>query len=326
MRPIRNLLSAALFTALTPIAASADEAPSVVVSIKPLHSLTAQVMAGVGEPELLVEGRQSPHGFSLRPSQRQAVADADLVVWIGPAIEGFLEKPLEDGTPNLEAMEAPGIALLPYREDHDHGELGHDGHEHEEHEHAHDEHGHDEHGHDENGHHHVGTDDPHIWLDPRNGAALLTAIAARLSEIDPAHADIYRANAEAGQARLAALEADLTVELVPVRSKPYAAFHDAYRYFEERFGLSYGGSITVSPETPPGAKRLSELREDITKDGIACVFSEPQFPPDLVATVIDGTQAKTSTLDPIGWDIPAGPDQYAATLTALADAMADCLK
>ncbi|MBO6782384.1 MAG: zinc ABC transporter substrate-binding protein [Alphaproteobacteria bacterium] len=353
MRPpyLPKLLAALIL--FTPAAAHAD-APKVVTSIKPVHSLVAGVMQGVGEPELLIEGYESPHTYSLRPSEAQALQAADVVFIIDESLEIFLEKPLETlaGDARVVALlEAPGVERLAFREGgafetHSHDDDDHDGHGHEEehahkeehahnddHNHDYDKHGHkdghaheDEHDHDDHaGHDEHGEFDPHAWLDPRNADAMVRAIADVLAELDPGQAARYRANAADILARLEALDAQLEAELQPVKGRPFVAFHDAYQYMERRYGLNAVGSITVSPEVTPGAQRVSEIRAKLQDVGAACVFSEPQFASNLVGVVTEGTRVNGGVLDPLGSAVPAGPDQYFTLMGDMADAFRTCL-
>ncbi|MDZ3836483.1 MAG: zinc ABC transporter substrate-binding protein ZnuA [Rhodospirillales bacterium] len=317
------LLIIGIGLACRPQSSPADTpAPVVVGSIPPVHSLVAAVMAGVGEPKLLVKGGASPHTASLRPSDAAALQKADLVFWIGGGLEAFLAKPLAalpDRAKVVSLDAAPGVRLLPVRQ----GGVwdGHGGaHEHEEHEHA-EEHD-DDHGADGHG---EGALDMHIWLDPENAKAMATAVAQALAEADPARADVYAGNAKALHRRLAALDEELRAQLAPVAGKPYIVFHDAYQYFEARYGLSPAGAITISPERAPGAKTLSEIRERIRTSGAACVFREPQFEPDLVKTVIGGSFARVGVLDPIGADILPGAEAYPTLLSQMASSLRDCL-
>lgn len=304
--------------------------PAVVATIPPVHSLVAAVMAGVGEPRLLIKGAASPHTASLRPSDAAALQGADLVFWIGDGLEAFLVKPLTALPEKAEVValaEAPGVRLLPAREggpwgEHHHADE-HDDHAHDDHQRGH-EHGEaaaEEHGGEAHG---AGAIDMHIWLDPENAKAMAAAIADALAKADPARADVYAGNLRALQQRLAALDEEIRAELAPVAGKPYIVFHDAYQYFETRYGLSPAGAITFSPERAPGAKTLSEIRERIKTSGAVCVFREPQFEPDLVKTVVGGSFARVGVLDPIGADVPPGADAYPALLRRLATALRDC--
>jgi len=299
--PVAGWLLFCLLFAAAPEALAA--APRVVVSIKPLAGLAAAVMAGVGQPQLLLPGGSSPHSFALRPSQMRALHHADLIVWIGPELESFLAKSLRDPnlrTKTLQLTKLPGINLLPARKG---GSWGEDPDE----EHRH------------------GGIDPHLWLDPANARQLLNALSARLIQLDPRHAARYRANAAAEKRKISALQHRLKQQLVPLRQSPYLVFHDAYQYFEQAFGLHPLGALAIHPEQAPGARRIREMRRQIKNRNVRCVFSEPQFEPRLVATLIEGTGARHGELDPIGAALPDGPDSYLDLLQGMADNLQACL-
>ena len=332
------------------------DAPNVVVSIKPIHSLVAGVMKGVGTPHLLLQGSASPHTYSLRPSGARALEQADVVFWVGEMIEHFLIKSIPAVASKaqiVELMEEQSIRVLPAREggtweahaheEDEHDAHGHDKHGHDDHadehhdghkdEHAHkdehheDEHDHDKHGHDKHGHDdHAGEHrDGHIWLDPRNGSAIVEVAARVLSKADPANAALYARNADDLMARLSTLEKDLARIVSPVKRVPYVVFHDAYQYLETRFGLNAIGSISVHTGRAPSAKRLYELRSKIVELGAKCVFSEPQFESKLVRTVVEGTEARSGVLDPLGADLPAGDDAYFKLMWQFAESLTSCL-
>ncbi|MBA8822260.1 zinc ABC transporter substrate-binding protein [Ochrobactrum sp. P6BS-III] len=352
MKHMRSLLLASAFLTGLGGSAFAAERDGVVVSIKPLHSLVSAVMQGVGEPKLIVQGAGSEHVYSLKPSDAEAIEHAKVIFWAGPSMETFLDKPFDtlgEGAKVVALGESEGLTRLKFREGgpfeaHDHGHEGEghsdagEGHSHEGHDHAH---GHDdgdkkeaEAGHDhaaEAGegahehHHHHGEYDLHFWLDPENGKVLVTNIAKVLSENDPAHAAQYEQNAKNYAEKLDALTKDIATELQPVKDKPFVVFHDAYQYFENRFGVKAAGSITVSPEKAPGAARIQQIHDKIKSLKVACVFSEPQFEPKLVNTVIDGTDAKTGVLDPLGAELKDGPDLYPQLIHNLADSLKTCL-
>lgn len=298
----------------------------VVASIKPVHSLVAAVMEGVGEPALLVRGAGSPHAYSLRPSEARALEGAKLVFWIGEGMEVFLDKPLETlggGATIVKLADAPGLVRLDFREggpfeahDHDDHEA-HDGHREEEHEHAHDA--------EEDGEHEHHGIDMHLWLDPLNAKAFVGEIQTALSRADPANAAAYQENAAALAERLDALVAETETALAPVRSRDFVVFHDAYQYYENRFDIPAAGSITVSPETSPGAQRIAEIKAKVEELGAACVFTEPQFEPGLVAVATEGTDAATGVLDPLGAELEDGPDLYFELIRGLTTSLTACL-
>jgi len=312
------VLAAALATSV------AQAAPDVVASIKPVHSLVAAVMEGVGEPRLLVTGNASPHTYSLRPSDAGALQNADIVFWTGHSMELFLADALDTLSINAEVVElahTPGVELLPVREGgafepHSHGDEDH-GHDHEGHDHDHD------HAHDHDHEHEGG--DMHFWLDPQNARAMVTVIADTLAEADPENAQAYAANAERERAELDALTEEIQQTVAPVADKSFVVFHDAYQYFENRFGLTVAGSVTVSPEVMPGAQRVSELKARVAELGAACVFAEPQFEPTIISAITEGTGAKTGVLDPEGGLLTEGPDLYPELLRAIAASLVECL-
>ena len=297
-------------------AATAADAPKVVVSIKPIHSLVAAIMQGVGTPDLIVDGAASPHTYALKPSNARSLQEAKVVFWVGPGMEAFLQKPLAALGSNatiVELDDAPGITKLKFREGgafepHD------DGDEHE----ASDDHAH---GHD----HDHGEFDTHLWLDPHNAKALVSEITTSLVAADPANALTYQANQKALNDKLDALDTEIASTLAPVKDKPFIVFHDAYQYFEHRYGVRVSGSITVSPETIPGAQRVAEIHSKVADLGATCVFAEPQFEPKLVNVVLEGTSAKSGTLDPEAATLPQGPDLYFDLMRGIASSLKACL-
>ncbi|PDT84251.1 zinc ABC transporter substrate-binding protein ZnuA [Sinorhizobium sp. BJ1] len=308
------------------------ETPNVVASIKPIHSLVASIMQGVGEPSLIVEGAASPHTYNMKPSNAAALQAAKVVFWVGPGLEIFLEKPLEalgSAAKVVELSEAPGIEKLKFREGgafeaHDDGdehgaeEGTHVGHDADAHGAAAEEAEHD-HGHGE------GEFDMHMWLDPVNAKAMAAEIEKTLAETDPANAAAYGANLEKLNQRLDALDKSLVETVAPIKDKPFVVFHDAYQYFEHRYKVRVAGSITVSPEVLPGAERLSEIHAKIEDLGATCVFAEPQFEPKLVNVVIEGTPAKSGTLDPEAATLEAGPDLYFQLMEGIGASLKGCL-
>ena len=290
----------------------------VVTSIKPIHSLASYLMDGVAKPDLIVDGYASPHGFALKPTHAKMLQEADLVFWVGEDLENFLKKPLKSiakKAEKIELMEIKGLTKLKFRErnifeEHDHGhkeddhddhakkEDDHDDHDHDkkEKEHGHDEHGHDdehkEDGHDEHGHegHAHGEHDPHIWLDPMNAKVILSEMAEHLIENDSKNEAKYKANLK--------------------KAHKSIVFHDAYQYFEERFGVNILGAFTVNTDVMPGAEQLAEIREVIEHDKVSCIFSEPQFNPDIIKAVAKDTNVATGVIDPLGATLNPGKDLY----------------
>lgn len=313
-----------LFASVAMITSSnAMAAPNVVVSIKPIHSLVAAVMAGVGEPALIVDGGASPHTYNLKPSNARAIESADVVFWVGDGLEKFLEKPLQSlgsKATVVELDDAKGLEKLPFREGgpfegHDHGE--HEGHDHAAHDHG--SHEHEGHDHDE------GEFDMHLWLDPANAKAMAFEIEKTLITADPQNAQAYQQNTKKLIEDLDALDKEIVATVAPIKDKPFIVFHDAYQYFENHYGVKTAGSITVSPESIPGAERIKQIHAKVKELNATCVFAEPQFEPKLVNVVIEGTNAKSATLDPEAATLEAGPDLYFKLMRGIATSLKNCL-
>ena len=294
------LASAATLFAVLATASAACAELKVVVTIKPIHSLVTQLMDGVGEPKLLIDGATSPHTFSLRPSGVRAIDSADVFVRVSGEVEPFTRKvvkALPDSVRLVTLVETPGLTLLgPNHHHHD--------------------------GDDTDGGHTV---DGHIWLDPDNAKAIVDDLARVLSERSPQDAAKLQANARQLGAKIDALTAEIAAEMQPIRDKPFIVFHDAYGYFQKRFGLSEAGAITVSPQVQPSAKRLIALRDKIRSQHVACVFAEPMFQPKLVAAVTEGLDVRTGTLDPDGAMLQPGADLYFKMMRNLAGELESCL-
>ncbi|WP_047996634.1 zinc ABC transporter substrate-binding protein [Puniceibacterium sp. IMCC21224] len=320
----RTLLPASLAAALIGGSALA-QAPSVAVDIAPVHSLVARVMQGVGTPDLIVQPGASPHQYALRPSEARGLQEADLVFWVSagltPWLDGAIETLAADASVT-ELLESDGTVTLDFREGalfekHVHSGEAHDDHAEEEHD---DHTEHDDHaGHDHDKH------DPHAWLSPQNASNWMNVVAAQLSAADPENAGIYFANAAAGRVEIATMITEVNTMLEPLRGNRFIVFHDAYQYFETDFDFPAAGAISISDASDPSPARIAEIRERIAAEDINCVLAEPQFNPGLAATVLDGSNADTAVIDPMGSDLEIGPALYLQLIRNLATSLAKCL-
>lgn len=300
--------------AVTIAAPAAAEVPRVVTDIAPVHSLVSRVMEGVGEPDLLVPPGASVHFYALKPSDAKKLRGAQIVIKIGPQLSPWMDRPLTSlagSARRLRLLEQPETLVLPART----------GSTFEPHEHEH------EHDHDHQaGHDHDRPDavDPHAWLDPENGKAWLPVIATALSELDPENADRYRANATAGAEEIDAAIAETRATVAPLKDVHFIVFHDAYQYFEHRFGLNAAGAIALSDAAPPGPARLSELRERVRDLDVNCALTEPQFDHDLVGMIFRGRNVATAVFDPVGSSIAPGPAMYPELIRSFGKALTAC--
>lgn len=290
----------------------AASVPRVVVTIKPIHSLVAGIMEGVGEPALLMDGKKSPHLQSLTPGEVSEIQNADLVIWIGPAYESPLHRVMTSVKKRekvMTLMDAPGMKLYPLRQGGLWGQEGCCCHHHEE------DHG-DGEGKEED--HDTLSMDGHIWLDPRNAQAIVKVIAEKLGGIDPQHKATYVANSQKVIRRLEKLEAEITKLLSDIQDKPYIVYHDGTQYFDRRFSTKAVGALMGSHHTV-NAQHLLEIRNHIQANKVYCIFTEPQFPATKVQALVDQTNTSVQTLDYLGVDLAADADAYFLMMRRLAE-------
>ncbi|OSM96083.1 zinc ABC transporter substrate-binding protein ZnuA [Lonsdalea populi] len=317
--------------------ASAD----VVTSIRPLAFIAAAIADGVTPTEVLLPDGASPHDYALRPSDVQRLQSSELVIWVGPEMEAFLQKPLSQipASRQITLSALPAIKAAMLKESHHHSESDHDGDSHhaDHGEHAHAAEVHDEHDEDhahgaaeaeeehDDGHHH-GEFNMHIWLSPEMAQASAIAIHDKLLELMPQNKDKLDANLTHFTEKLAHTDKNIVNMLSPVRNKGYFVFHDAYGYFEQHYGLSPLGYFTINPAISPGAQRLHQIRTQLVEHKAECVFAEPQFRPAVISAVAKGTQVRMGVLDPLGSDIALDKDSYARFLLQLSNQYLSCLE
>ena len=306
------------FTIILTATSSSKAELKVVTTIKPLHSLIANVMNEIGEPSLIIKGSISPHSFTLKPSHAKLLEEADIVFWVGEGVETFMERPLESIIKKAKVtsfMELISINKLKFREEsifenHDDHDDDHD--DHDDHDDDHDDH---------EGHNH-GEFDAHIWLDPNNAKEMVLEIAHELSDLDPANTDKYNANAEVTNLALDEMIDDINQNIN--KDAKFVVFHDAYQYFEERFGVRAAGALTLNTDVLPGAKQIDEIQDVIKDRGINCIFSEPQFNPKIISTIAQDTNIKTGVFDPLGANIDSDKSLYFKLINNLSEELKDC--
>ena len=287
----RRIFLASILMALTFSPAHALRERQVVASIKPLHSLVANITKGISSPRLVLRGQASPHTYTLKPSDVSALAKAKVIFWMGPQVETFLQKPLA-----LLAPTATVVAFL--QPDHDSKT---------------DDHSTDAHDH---------SIDPHTWLNPLDAQQMVKTIAATLIKADPDNAAKYRDNLQQTLSRIDRLDKELAVKLRG--TGPILVFHNAYSHLAERYNITIAGVLVDNPELTPGAGRIREIRQMIKSKNGVCIFSEPQFNTKIIKTITSGTKLKAGTLDPIASDLEPGPELYFTMMQQMADSLAIC--
>ena len=323
-------------------AAEAQPAPATLATIKPVHSLMAVLLQGIGQPELLIDGYTSPHTFQLRPGDADKVARADIIVWVGPTMETALRNILARGGRDGQLV----IRLAEGEEGHDEDHHGHHDEHHDEHHDDHDDHHDERHGdhdghhdehHDEDhddhhdGHHdddHHGEthlhEDPHRWLDPVLALADMRRVAAAIGARHPELAPQLNKNLAALEQRLTRLDKDIRATLAGRAVIPALAYHDAWGYFEERYGLRMHGVVNPGAHGQPSARRIHTLGEIARQRQTRCLLLEPQFKPRYLAQFTATHNLDAITLDPLGAELPAGEELYFQLMRRVADGLAQC--
>ncbi|WP_252177666.1 zinc ABC transporter substrate-binding protein ZnuA [Endozoicomonas sp. 4G] len=287
-----------------------EEPPKVLSSIKPVQLIAAAITEGVTPADVLLPPGASPHSHSLKPSDARKLYEADVVFWVGPDMETFLDKTLSGSTKavSVPLMQESQLELLKMNEGNE--EVHH--HHAEESDHHH--------------HHHHGEYDAHIWLNPNNAIAMAKTMSETLSKLDPEHKQQYQDNYKAFEKAVQAADKRNNSKLVDYHNQPMFVFHDAYGYLQKHYQLNIVDHFTVSPEQQPGAKHLTQLQEKLNDAGNSCVFREPQFQPAYIDRIIEGTNAHVAVLDPLATDVAVGPDGYVEFMDSLTSSIVSCLE
>lgn len=290
------------------------DTPRVVVDILPVQMLVAAVMDGAGAPDLLLPGTASPHHFSLKPSQVAALSQADIVFWIGDDLTPWLPNALtqvSDDTAVVGLLEHGDTMTLPFGTGVLFETADDDAHDHAD-------------DHEDHHHHDEDEPDPHAWLDPQNALVWTGIIADTLATADPAHADLYRANAEKAQAAITSAQADIAARMDPLRDLRFVVFHDSIQYFEARFGLGAVSAVALGDAARPGPARIQALRDAVRSGAVSCVFREPQMPEAQLRPVLEDSDIPSPMLDPLGSLLPDDTRTIVALYEMMAQSIEDC--
>ena len=290
------------------------DAPKVVVSIKPLYALTYELMRGVGEPVLLLQGAADPHHFSLTPSHVKLIKESDLIVWIGPMLEHFMVKTIASKKKrDLSLMSTKGLNLL-HRKD-SHGCIlekacvaPNSGKKDDSLLYLKD----------------YTTIDPHIWLDVHNATLMVQEIGLNLAAIDLKNAKIYRDNTHRLVKKLIAFKDTLDQKAKSLRHFHFISFHDAYAYLEYNYKLKNSAAETVKGHDKPSLKAYSKIRDLIKKRDIRCILVDPQHPSSFEQKLAKEFKMSLYTADPLGINIHAGPNHYFILMESLIQTFKKC--
>ena len=326
-----SILALFIFTGVNVFA---TETTGVISTIQPINSLVSAVIGNTGKSITIIPSEQSPHDFKLKPSDVKVLQNGNIIFYVSNHLESSITKVLKNLPKNIKLinlMEESGVNHLAIRDNdawerHDHH--GHDDHDvHDKHGKKHDDHDdHDKHGkkHDDHDDHEK-EDDVHVWLSPDNAIKIVQKVNKVLSLYFPENSKIYNDNTTKFIDKIRNLKMELVKELLPIKNKPYIVFHDAYQYFEKTFELNAVGSVALEGDIASSPKQISIIKDKIVKSKASCVFQEPQFDSKLVKIVVEGTDAKIGTLDPLGVNISENKDFYLQLLTNMTKSLKECL-
>lgn len=316
----RSTLAAAISASALFALPSVTTATEVVTSIKPLELLVHAIAADDVHTSTIVPAGSSPHTYTMKPSQRRALENADVIFWVGPDMESFLTRLLSGNE-----FAARSVSLMPgehgaeestegdEHEDHDdHGEADHHEEEHAEHSHAH-------------GHDHGDGEDPHIWTDPEMAIEMAERIRDALAELEGADTERLDSNLARFTAQVTETEAAIRAELAPVHDISLFAYHDAFTRFAEHYGLELADVLTLNPELSPGARHIAEVQKKLNDATHPCLLTEPQFNRQWWTSITRGLDVSFSTWDPLATDIEVSATGYLEFQHSIADAVLACL-
>lgn len=264
--------SLALASLALMLALPAQAKLQVLASIKPLALIAQEVAGDEADVVTLLPINASPHDYPLKMSDHKRLRSADLVLWVGPELESFLARPLGNLPADrlITSYHLSGLAW-PEEVDSDHQHSNHK---------------------------HTGKD-PHIWLNPGNAKVIAQEVAARLAQLQPESAAVFRANAQRFTAAAQLLDQQLAQQLAPVKEVGFAVYHEGYAHFVGRYGLHQVAYVTYTPERRPGARHLQALREVLAKEG-KCIFMEPYYKAQGMEEMASKLNLRIGLLDPIG--------------------------
>ncbi|MBN7769522.1 zinc ABC transporter substrate-binding protein [Marinobacter daepoensis] len=312
--PYKSLPIAIALTALTwTVPASATD---IVTSIKPLELLVKAVAGESVSVSTLIPPGSSPHNYSMKPSQRQALAQADVVFWVGPDMETFLGRLLKG-----KEFHEKSVAFL------DSDDLDTTEEDHADHGHQHEEH--DHHDHTENlnlhEHDHGEGEDPHIWVDPMLALKMATDIRQALARFDSLNQSELDANLARFEADLRASEQSIRASFSGLANVSLFAYHDAFTRYAEHYGLSLEGTLTLNPELSPGARHIANVQNKLQAATHPCLLTEPQFNRQWWRSITEGIDVTFSTWDPLATEIASTPSGYVEFQQSVAEAVLACL-
>lgn len=280
------------------------KAVNVVVSIAPLHSWVCAIMEGVATPQLLLDASQSPHSATMKPSMQKMMAEADMLIWVGPSLESFLIKPIL--TYQTSNCQLSGMEKFPFKKPRfDHVHKG------------------------DCDHYHA-VIDPHVWLDLEHAPMIVDEITFYLCAFDIENAPIFKANARKLKERLVKLKDQIVQKASQIHKgagkMTYVSFHDAYQYLEGILPIENTGILSSGEGGSLSLAQIDQLSKDIVNKKVCCIFQEPQMKFPVAQKITDKNHLCMGTLDPLGMNIAPGPDHFFKMMDQIIIGLTSCGK
>lgn len=278
----------------SPVPGNTPKKLSVTTTLFPLYDFAKAIGGEYADVMLLLPPGVESHSFEPKPSDMIRIGQSDIFAYTGKAMEPWAEDVRQGIRPSVAVVDASqGIELMKESEEAEESEEM--DHEHED-ESEHADHSSDHEGAEE--HHHHGGADPHIWLDFDNAAMMVSSLEKAYIEKDPAHAEMYKKNAEAYRARLADLDKEYAAGLASCSTKQIVyGGHYAFGYLANRYGLEYVAAQGLAPDAEPSAKDIALLVDQIKKNDIQFVFYEELTSPKIAEALSNETGAKMLLLN-----------------------------
>ena len=284
-------------------AAARDDGPLIVADIAPVGALLRDLTGPAARVHVLIPQGAPAHEYALKPSDMLLLRQADLVVWLGPRGMPNLARAVAGLPANrrpIALMDVAGTVLWPRRNPGLFAEPGP-----------------------------VkplerpsAVVDPHAWLDPENGRIWARHLAPVLAGLDPALAKVIPGRLTRLDDAISRTENRLT-ERFSRRNPPFVQFHDAFQYFERRFGLTALGAATIDSDLPPAAGVMLRLRRALGQAGPACLFVRDAAMLRHAEALAEPSGLRPGFLDPLA--VPDGTTpRYPALIAAVGDGFSAC--
>ncbi|HET8702177.1 MAG TPA: zinc ABC transporter substrate-binding protein [Nitrococcus sp.] len=252
------------------------------VSIAPEKTFVERVGGNRVQVTVMVRPGSEPETYEPTPRQIAALAGSDLYFRIGMPFEQSLMHRIRSLNPRLNVIDLrTGIPMRHFGAQHS-GSAEH------------------------------GTEDPHIWTNPRLVIVMAAHIRDALTRADPAGATEYTANYEAFAAQLRTLDSEIRNLLAGLSNRRFLVFHPAWGYFADEYGLQ---QIAIEAEgKPPGAAALARLIEHAKQENLHTIFVQRQFSTAAAEAVAHAIDARVIQVDPLAEDYAANLLHFARSL------------